>query len=146
MRSATEAIYMCMAKMKILKDQKNDWSHFLVPLFGPTYWSHRPIFCGDLVKIGRESKCEENSAPIGYRSDVLSLGRQALYALGYGGFMLYESKITRFKHQNDDWSHFLVPLFCPTLLLQPTFAEKGRLLSQFRRRSGIVMFPRSISI
>ena len=116
-RSATEAIYIHIVKMKIFKDQNTIgptfWSHFLVPPFGPT-------FRGDLVKIGRESKCEENSAPIGNRSDILSFGRQALSALGYGGFMLYVSKITRFKHQNDDWSHFSVPLFGPTFLFQAT--------------------------
>ena len=101
------------------------------PTFWSHFWSHRPTFRGDLVKIGRESKCEENSAPIGYRSDVLSLGRQALYALGYGGFMLYESKITRFKHQNDDWSHFSVPLFGPTFLFQATFSKKADMCLNF---------------
>ena len=61
---------------------------------GPTFWSHSPTFRGDLVKTGRESKCEENNTLIGNRSDVLPIRRQALYALGRSGFMLSEGKIT----------------------------------------------------
>ena len=63
--SATEAAHINKRKIDIYKDQNDDWSHFLVPRFGPTVCSHRPTFRGDLVKIGRESKFEENSTPIG---------------------------------------------------------------------------------
>ena len=63
--SATEAFHICERKINIFKDQNDNWSHFLVPLFGPTSWSHRPTFRGDLVKIGRESKCEKAVHPLG---------------------------------------------------------------------------------
>ena len=124
MRSAIEVSHTNKRKMNIFKNQNDNWSHFLVPLSGPTFWSHRPTFRGDLVKIGRESKWEEKSILNGVRSDFLSLRRQAPYALGRGGYMLISGKITFIKVQNDDWSHSFVPLFGPTLLLKPTFSRK----------------------
>ena len=107
--------------MKIFDPQIDDsshfWSRYLVPLFGPT-------FCGDLIKIGRESKWEEKSIPTGNQSNYLLIRKQALHALGRCGFMFYGCKITLFKHQIDEkegpksgthfGTHFLVPLFGPT--------------------------------
>ena len=55
-RTANETYYTKYMKINKFKHQSDDWSHFLVPLFDPTFWSHRPTFRGDLVKIGRESK------------------------------------------------------------------------------------------
>ena len=118
-RLAIEAFLKKRAKSKYLiikltkkRDQKWDplWSHVLVPRFGPT-------FCGDLVKIGREWKRETKSVQSRIRSDVLSVRRQALYALGRGGSILIVCKITLLKHQNDDWSHLSVPLFGPTFFI-----------------------------
>ena len=125
MRSAIEALPLIETKMNIFKNQNDNWSHFLVPLSGPTFWSHRPTFRGDLVKIGRESKWEEKRIPNGIRTDLLSLRRQAPCALGRSGYMFNSGKITFLKDQNDDWSHSFVPLFGPTLLLKSTFSRKA---------------------
>ena len=128
-RSAIEAFHIKNAKIKVFKDQNDEkekvgptfWSHFLVPRFGPT-------FCGDLVKIGRESKREKTHQE-SIRRPLDPEG--STYTLGHGDSMLIEGKITLFKHQNDDWSHFSVPLFGPTFLFQATFSKKADICLNF---------------
>ena len=114
-RLAIEAFLKKRAKSKYLiikltkkRDQKWD------PLFGPTFWSH---FLRRSRKNRKGMKTKNKNVQSRIRSDVLSVRRQALYALGRGGSIFIEGKITLLKHQNDDWSHLSVPLFGPTFFI-----------------------------
>ena len=107
-----------LSKMKIFNHQTDEKEGpkvgpTLVPRFGPTFWSH---FLRRSRKNRKGMKTRNKSAGR-IRSDVLSVRRQALYALGRDGSILNEGEITLLKHQNDDWSHLSVPLFGPTFFI-----------------------------
>ena len=111
--------------------KKKKWD----PLFGPTFWSHAlvprfgPTFCGDLVKIGRESKREPKIHPMGFdptssRSGGKRFMRSAAVISYYLRVKLLYLNI-KMTIGPTSQSHFSVPLSCfkPLFAKRPTFVS-----------------------